>query len=629
MHGLRMVRSFTFAALTSVLVSISTWSPAAAQNYTTCDVSVGGTPTALVTGDFNSDGNPDLAIVDQARNQVIVLLTNAAAFRALNCNNAATRADVGVGNSPVGIAAGDLDRNLTIDLTVATQGGISILRGNTSGGFEAQPPIPGGSDPQAVAIADVDGDARNDIIVGNGAGNSVTILFGAAQDEFDFEKRLVLSVGAPVTFVVAEDFDLNGEIDIAAGSTLSGQVRVFLNDSTSETMFRALSDINVGTAPTAMVAADLTRDVAPDLAVVGGGVNGVLSIYRNVLPNESPAFVSSDIKSAIGRRPSAVAAGTINGDFDPDLVVTNQDDDVVPFYFGNGNGTVTLGAGDCSMGGTLCTTGAAPRGVALADIDADGRLDVITANRGTGSIPGSLTFLLSSHPVTPTLTPTRTPTDVPPATSTPTLSSTPTITPTPTNSPVPTPTTSSCFIARTGVDPGCDMPLCAECVCFGEMGDSFCCAPEGVWDLTCVQSAEGRCAASCPRPATPTITVSPTITRTPTRTPTPTATETETPTPMGTRSRTATPTETSASPSPSPTRTPTETLTPTNTHTETPTPTKRLTATPQCVGEGMSQICTSGSSCAISPHQQRSADALLLLLPAMFGLAFRRLRSGA
>jgi len=632
-----MVRHCAAIALAIALVGLLHL-PATAQRvqFTTCDASVGGGPTALATDDFNRDGNPDLAVVDQQRNLVIILLTNPQALRMLNCANAGQRSDVTVGTSPVAIAAGDLDRNLTIDLAVATQSGISILRSNSSGVFMADAPIPAGADPRAVAIADVNGDARADIIVGNGSGNSVTVLFGAMQNEFSINQAVVLPTGGAVTFVAAEDLDLDGEPDIVAGTAL-GQVRVFLHDAASPSMFRALAALAVGTAPTAVAVADLTRDAVPDLAVVGGGVDGTLSIFRSNLPaSENPAFVSSDQEGQIGTRPSAVAAGNINTDFDVDLVVTNQDDDTAPFFFGDGNGMVDLGPGNCSIGGSLCETAAAPRGVVLADVDADGRLDVITANQGSGSASGSLTFLLSSRPATPLPTPptagTSTQTLTPTATPSPTITATPTgptptdtftgtETPTPTSAPTLTSTPIECFVVRPGI-PKCNNPACEACVCAESGGDPFCCT-EG-WDGMCVEAATGRCAGPSDCNFMPTLT--PTTTETPSNTPrpaktsTPTRTPTETATFTGTRPRTATST---------PTRTgPTETATPTatDTATETPTGTRRPTSTPRCVGEGLSQICTSGDSCAIVPNPQRSPGALLLLLPAFVGLAFRLLR---
>lgn len=618
-----------------VITAVAGASSAGAQaQRTVCDVGLSGTPVHLVAGDFNRDGNPDLAVVNQAGSQVFILLTDAQAFRALSCPGALMRTDVGVGSAPISIAAGDIDANLTVDLVVATADGISILRANAAGTFTAQAPIAGGADPRAVAITDINGDARADIVVGNGAGNAVTILLGAAQNEFAIANAIVLPTGAPISFLVVRDLDLDGQPDIVAGSTLTGELLVFLNDPQRTGHFRLVETVAAGTAPAAVAAADLTRDGAPDLAVVGGGINGTLRIFRNRLLSGQPTgFVLSDTKTGVGARPASIAAGNVDEDFDPDLVVANQDDDTVSFFFGRGDGTVQVAAGNCNIGGVLCEVGAAPRAVVLADVDADGRPDVVTANQGDGRVQGSLSFLLSSAPSTPTATFTRTP--VPP-TRTPTPTPTATITFTPSPVPSPTPTTSNCFTPRAA--PGCDNPGCMACVCQGQNGDPFCCqADGGVWDLPCVQDALTRCAAQCGLPPTATVTSTPSVTFTPSRTASPTFTPTDTATP-GPRTRSPTPTITlthTATPpgdTHTPTLTPTVTLTPTisrtpsTTPTQTRTPTPRPTSTPRCVGQGQSQICTSGSTCAVVPGGASPAGALLVLLPGAVALLLRRYR---
>jgi hypothetical protein len=593
---------------------------------TVCDVALTGRPVALATGDFDRDGNPDLAVVNQSANQVVILLTDPQAFQTLDCIGALSRADVSVGTNPVAIAVGDLDGNLTLDLAVATQAGISILRGNGTGMFDAQTAIPGGIDPQAVAIADVNGDNRADIIVGNGSPNTITILLGAAENEFALANAIVLPAGAPISFLIATDLNLDAEPDIAAGSTLTGDIRVFLHDETvTPEMFRAAQTIDVGTAPAAIAAVDLSRDAMPDLVVVGGGVNGALQVFENRLPG-NPAFTLVDTHGNVGSRPSSVAAGNLDDDFDPDLAVAIQDEDVVPFYFGLGDGTVALGPGGCNRGGDLCEVGAMPRAVALADVDADGRPDAITANQGGGGFAPSLSFLLSSAPPTPTFT--ASPRDTPQPTETPALTPTPAFTVTPT----PTP---PCFVPRP--QPGCpENQPCEDCVCGL---DDFCC--DEMWDLSCVQNALGSCAGSCGIPTpTPSLAPSetPTVTLSPRPSETPSVTHTFTQTPTGSRSRTPTPTHTPTptvtlsatvtptGPTPTISSTPSVTLTPSLTPTVTLTPTPRATSTLRCVGEGMNQICTSGDTCALRPDTEPSATALLLLLPALIGIAVRRVR---
>ncbi|MFI5365418.1 MAG: FG-GAP repeat domain-containing protein, partial [Candidatus Binatia bacterium] len=132
--------------------------------------------------DFDGNGTPDLAIVDSnpQNNRVITLLTNRDQFLAGNCPGAVTPKYVTISSTPLAVAAGDVDGNGTIDLVVATQNGVLILRGNGQGGFTADSsPLSStvNTNPQAVEVADVNGDQQPDIVVGNGSGQ-IMILYG-------------------------------------------------------------------------------------------------------------------------------------------------------------------------------------------------------------------------------------------------------------------------------------------------------------------------------------------------------------------------------------------------------------------------------------------------------------------
>jgi hypothetical protein len=436
-------------------------SPVSAQTkpipgFVSCSIALPFTssdPVAIAAGDFNRDGNPDLAVVDHANNQVIVLLTNRTAFRGGNCQGATTASTVPVTSTlqpapaTQSIASGDLDRNGTIDLAVATQAGIVILRGNGSGAFTADAPLNAGPDPRAVLIADVDGsdgqpdhgDGRLDIVVGSGSGNSVTILYGQAGG--GFATGPTVSVNGPVAFMVAANFNNDGYLDIAAGSNVSGNLSVLLQSSETPRTFEPLDPFPVGVAPTAMVAGDFDNDGAVDLAVVSGGTFGELDIFLNDFPllgsvSFTPGFSSDPTLP----NPSALAVDDFNRDSNWDLAVAKQGDDAVTFFLGDGAGDMTEVSDACGLPGAAlgpCRVGAGPAAVVLADVDGDGRNDVITANESAGSI----SVLLSSRPApTPTFTPTATATATGTVTPTATPTATPTVTPTPTPTSTPTPT---------------------------------------------------------------------------------------------------------------------------------------------------------------------------------------------
>ena len=140
-------------------------------------------PIAMTSSDFNSDGNLDLAIVNQTTNNVAVLLGNGNATFSL-----ATGSPFAVGKSPVAIASADLNADSHPDLAVVNQtdNTVSVLLGNGDGTFTSalNSPLATGQAPTAVAIADFNGDGVPDIAVTDPQTDSVSVYLGLGQGLF-------------------------------------------------------------------------------------------------------------------------------------------------------------------------------------------------------------------------------------------------------------------------------------------------------------------------------------------------------------------------------------------------------------------------------------------------------------
>jgi hypothetical protein len=274
--------------------------------FARCDVPIGVAPSAITADDFNGDGNPDLAAVGNTSSQVVVRLTNRNLLRDGDCIGGLS--SVGdppvVTGLPVGIAAGNVDPTTAfVDLVVAVPAGVSILTGDGTGTFVVGAPIAAGTDPQVVAIADVDGDGMMDIVVGNGAGNSISILYGKAGG--GFELLTSEPVNGSVSALVVRDLNKDSFVDVAATTNL-GEVSVFLQDRNMPREFQSLPPFVAGVNPTAMAAGDFNRDGTPDLAVTSGGTSGELAIFISQLPDdEVNPFVQSSL-IASGSNPSAL-----------------------------------------------------------------------------------------------------------------------------------------------------------------------------------------------------------------------------------------------------------------------------------------------------------------------------------
>jgi hypothetical protein len=409
----------------------------AITGFVRCDVSVPGPPDAIASGDFNNDGVPDLAAVDSSASRVFVRLSNRSLFQVGNCVGGLEQgSDIDVMSpAPAGISAGDFEQNGTVDLAVAVQAGVVVLRGNGTGSFMVESPLIAGSNPQAVQIIDVDGDGFPDIVVGNGgggsSGNGVTILY--QTDSGGFDTPMSMAVSGAVTAIVARDLNKDSYVDIAVATEL-GTVTVFLQNRDAPRTFQQLTPFAVGVKPTALALGDFDQDGSPDLAVTSGGTNGLVTVFANQLPAVTdPPFVFSD-QDSTGSSPSALGVEQLNLLFPSYIVVANQGTIALPFFSSNGNGTITRVPGNCrGAPGGECTVGTGARGLVLADVDGDGHSDVITTDQDDRA----LSILLSSEPP-PTPTPTSTPTGT--STPTPTITPTPTGTFTPTDTPTCTPT---------------------------------------------------------------------------------------------------------------------------------------------------------------------------------------------
>src|SRR5262249_21397698 len=131
---------------------------------------VGNGPIALVAADFDLNGFPDIACANYSNNTITILLSN---------GNGTFMAPVtyGVGTGPEAIAAADLNGDGFPDIATANDGtndaSILLNQGNGTGTFAPAVAYAAGSVPYAVGLADLNGDGKTDLAVGNFAGDNI------------------------------------------------------------------------------------------------------------------------------------------------------------------------------------------------------------------------------------------------------------------------------------------------------------------------------------------------------------------------------------------------------------------------------------------------------------------------
>jgi autotransporter-associated beta strand protein len=333
----------------------------AAQNLTT-----GVRPSSVAVGDFNRDGKTDLVTVSQKYSTVSIMLGNG--------DGTFQNQTISAGAGPTSVIVADVRGNGSADviLTNSSSGSVSVLLGNNNGTFQAAQNFTVGSFPQSVVAADFNGDGIVDLAVANESSNTVSVLLGTGTPAL-FQAAVNYSVGNYPESVAAADVTGDGHPDLVVANYRDSTVSVLKNTGTGT--FQAAQTFATGLYPKAVAVADMNGDGKPDLVTA----NYKASTVSILLGTGTGSFLSAH-NYASGQGPNALAIGGLNADGSLDVVVTN---------FGSGTSTVLYndnGPAGTFSSAQLFTTGSGPANVVAADVNGDGRPDLVTANYVNASV---------------------------------------------------------------------------------------------------------------------------------------------------------------------------------------------------------------------------------------------------
>lgn len=216
----------------------------------------------FVVGDFNRDGFPDVAFADQSGDAIDVLAGNGdGTFKA-----AAIQTPV---DSPYYLAVGDFNANGELDLAVLSAkagNAVTVLLGNGDGTFTpVQKTVPTGRGPTSIALGDFNDDGKLDMAVVNSSDSTVTILLGNGEGMFTAVAPPLAIAGNPDSMQIG-DFNGDGIPDLALATLSSKLVAVYLGQGNGT--FAAPVNITPTSDPQSLAVADFNGDGLSDLAIV-------------------------------------------------------------------------------------------------------------------------------------------------------------------------------------------------------------------------------------------------------------------------------------------------------------------------------------------------------------------------
>jgi gliding motility-associated-like protein len=348
----------------------------------------------LCSVDLNNDGMADIVATKFSAATDMLILQNTSTGPG---NISFSKIAYPLNFSSDHVVAGDVDADGFQDLVI-TKGGASnrntvfvVRNTSTTGGsvsLNLTPfslPLETNNVALRSALRDLNGDGRPEIVVTNLTNNVIYIFQNDPLKPLGANPFITTPLKITVTDMSTtygldvQDFNGDGKADILLNAVASANHYILPNRTSSNTIdFGPAQRITLAGQLRNVTSADVNNDGKLDLITTSTGTN-IVNVLINQSSGSTFAFSSTPIQLAADNAPWGVSIADMEGDGDPDIIVSNQLVATTHVYVHDGN------FASPAFSKQTLTTPRPARNVIAADLDSDGRPEISTASFVIGS----------------------------------------------------------------------------------------------------------------------------------------------------------------------------------------------------------------------------------------------------
>jgi hypothetical protein len=330
-------------------------------------------PRDTIAADMNQDGNLDLLVASSSAGANLLRLHPGAGDGTFAAGSSFSLGAASVTNTNIiRLATADFDGDGDLDVAsvIADSNFLTVAMGDGAGSFAAAATYASGTDPRHLAIGDFDRDGDVDVAVANHDTNNASIFINNGAGVFAAAVNYA-TANTPKAIAVG-DVNRDGILDLAV-STDNANVSTLLGVGNGT--FAAANSYAAPANGADITLEDVDRDGMPDL-IVAQGASGRVTVYLgdgSGAYNTSADYVTSQTTENLG-----LGDFDSDGDLDVACTLTSGTEKFTTFR-NNGSGVYASQA-------DLATSAATPQGLAQGDFNHDGKIDFATASWGASVI---------------------------------------------------------------------------------------------------------------------------------------------------------------------------------------------------------------------------------------------------